>query len=79
MKVLLQEWMSNERGHMMSISKDEAQLEETIQRLKAEDKAKAEGKWMEVEIPDDHGLAEIVEGDTIFLEKDEEDLIEYPD
>ena len=77
MKVLLQEWMT-EVGHKMSISKDVTQLEETIKALKVDDRAQAEGKALEVEIPNNHGLAELVEGDTIFLEKDEEDLIEYP-
>ncbi|MFI5260459.1 MAG: hypothetical protein ACHQU0_01520 [Candidatus Paceibacteria bacterium] len=78
MKVLLQEW-STDKGWQTSISKDREQLDETIQQLKTENRAKPEGEVLEVTIPDDHGLAGMVEDETVFLCSDEMDVIEYPD
>jgi len=83
MKVLLQEWMT-EDGYKMSISKDQAQLDATIAELKARDRGKPQGKAMEVKIDEDadgasESLVEMVEGDTIFLNKDEEELVIYPE
>lgn len=82
-KVLLQEWKTEE-GHKMSISLNQEQLNETIADLKARDRGKPEGKAMEVELDDDDddvsfGLLEMAEGDTIFLNKDEEECIIYPE
>ncbi|MFA7302760.1 MAG: hypothetical protein WC030_03370 [Candidatus Paceibacterota bacterium] len=78
MKVLLQEWMTD-RGHMVSLSLDQAQLDETIAELKAKDKGEPMDEPQEVEIPDNHGLVGLVRGETTFIHEDERDAITYPD
>lgn len=79
-KVLLQDW-NTDKGHQMSISLDQAQLDKTIADLRQRDKGKPVGKAMEVELDDDdntsYALLEVVGGDTVFLNKDEEDVIIY--
>jgi len=78
LKVLMQDW-STDRGRQTSISKDKAQLDETIQKLKEENKAEPSGIPYEVSVPDDHAFAEMIEGETIFLHEDEMSDIEYDD
>lgn len=83
MKVLLQEWMT-EDGYKMSISLDKAHLDKTIEELKADDRGTPQSTAMEVEIDEDAdgvsgGLVEMVEGGTVFLNRDEEDVIIYPE
>jgi hypothetical protein len=79
-KVLRQEWMTDE-GYRVSISLDKAQLEGTIADLKERDRGEPQGEAKEVELDDEdntsYALLEMVDGGTIFLNKDEEDIIIY--
>lgn len=83
MKVLAQEWHDRYKDLFpVSISKDQAQLDEAIKSLaKKEDRDEDsttipyEEAW-EVEIPDDSVFAEMVEmRGTVFLHRDEEDIL----
>ncbi len=80
MKVLLQEWNIAGKGHMRSISRDQSQLDATIREVKEEDEeseADEEGP-LEVEIPDEHVFADMLEDSTVFIYDDELDAITYP-
>lgn len=79
MKVLLQEWKIDGAGCVSSISKDEAQLKKIALKVLAEEYNEKLEEFYEVEIPDDHPLADMVERGTVFLHNDELDVITYPD
>lgn len=76
MKVLLQEWTIDGKSET-SISKDQTQLNDTIQEIEAESdegNVKCE-ELSEVEVPNDHAFAEMVQSRTVFLHDDEMDVI----
>ena len=82
--VLRQDWRIEATGRSItSISKDKAQLKETIQELKPspqnqrnKDKFTVpDGKAEKIKIPIDSAFADMVEHQTIFLHDDEMDLI----
>ncbi|MES2994997.1 MAG: hypothetical protein V4681_03130 [Patescibacteria group bacterium] len=65
---------------MRSISRDQSQLDATIREVKEEDEeseADEEGP-LEVEIPDEHVFADMLEDSTVFIYDDELDAITYP-
>lgn len=71
MKVLVQEW-DTDHGYQVSISKDQEQLDRTIARLREKDAGEPMDEPLEIEIPDDHLFAKIVErGTTVFVLDDE--------
>lgn len=76
MKVLVQEWDTDE-GWQISISKDHTQLDETIAKLKERAAEPQFDVPSSASIDDDHGLAEMVKSDTVFLNSDEQYLLEY--
>ena len=77
MRVLLQRWDSLE-GKLTSISKSKKQLKDTVRRLEKEGELhRLVGDPEKVSIPNHHALADMVKDDTIFLHKDELDVIKY--
>lgn len=76
MKVLLQEW-ETEQGYQVSLSKDQEQLHKTIVRLEEKDAGEPMDEPLEIEIPDDHVLARIVERETVFILQDEREAGAY--
>lgn len=66
MKVLVQAWNTS-HGYLFSISKSPKQLNKTIARLKKNYDAEPYSEPGEIEIPDDHILARVVENETFFV------------
>lgn len=88
MKILRQDWRILEGGQITSISKDQEQLNATIEELapkkdpEEEDEilnwekaAEPDGSAQEIEIPGDSVFAEMVKNGTVFLHDDEMGLI----
>ncbi len=83
MKVLWQIWTSSDGAELESISRDEEQLQKTIQELSPQDDSENEEILeaipkcapQEIDIPDDSIFAEMVESRTVFLHPDEMDII----
>jgi hypothetical protein len=69
MKVLVQAW-NTEYGYLFSVSKSPKQLNKTIARLKRR-YAEPYNEPGEIEIPDDHVLARVIENETFFVLGDE--------
>lgn len=80
MKVLFQQWIVMDHGSVVSISKDMAQYTKTVAELASKDEGEPEpGDPLEVSIPDDSVFAEMVEEDTVFLHRNEQDIITFPE
>ncbi len=78
MKVLMQDWYVPDKGALVSISKDNNQLDVTAKRITAKG-GEVDGEPLEVEIPDDHEFVHMLRNGSVFLHHDEMDVIIYPD
>ncbi|HUO50611.1 MAG TPA: hypothetical protein VMU25_03580 [Candidatus Paceibacterota bacterium] len=77
MKVLRQDWKIPGEGCLTSISKDKAQLETTIASVLANSpETTLIGHFDEITIPDDCDFVDMVEGNTVFLQSDEMDIVD---
>ena len=80
MKVLMQDWDVPSKGQLVSISKNQDQLDATTREIKRDDAENcAVDDPFEVEIPDDHEFVGMLENGSVFLHDDEMDIIIYPD
>ncbi|HUD03159.1 MAG TPA: hypothetical protein VMR46_04095 [Candidatus Paceibacterota bacterium] len=88
MKVLVQYWTPLTGGELVSISKNQEQIQTSILELKLkpdpdwkdsflnyDDAAEPDGKPTEIEIPDNSPFCDMVEHGTVFLNDDEMSLV----
>lgn len=82
MKVLVQYWTVYVGQELISISKDQSQLDDMIVRIQREDAENDNGKTTDpdgdakwITIPDDSFFAEMVESETIFLDVEEQHVV----
>ena len=81
--VLLQAWVNPKGETHHSISKNNGHLDRMKKKMaknsNPEEKLQPDGDPQEVGLSEDHGLAELVQDGTVFIEDDEWGAIVYPD